>query len=176
VDDLFKVILGEPLKPWLEPYGLADHSIEAAGALWALLVVLVGWLTSLAKKLWQAWTAHRLAADLHPNFTYDEVNRATRYFIPTQYQSLSPAQEEEPGRPRVVPARNPLIPWMLQHALVERESAQRFYLVLAGSGMGKTTFMINLYLRYRRQVRFRKYQMLRCTPNGADPAFSLQPS
>ncbi|MCP4219494.1 MAG: leucine-rich repeat domain-containing protein, partial [bacterium] len=35
---------------------------------------------------------------------------------------------------------------------------EKFYLVLADSGMGKTTFMINLYLRYMRNP-FKRYHM-----------------
>ncbi|MEI6638865.1 MAG: formylglycine-generating enzyme family protein, partial [Chlorobium sp.] len=44
-------------------------------------------------------------------------------------------------------AKEKLIPFFLKKAFRKKEK-EKFYLVLADSGMGKTTFMINLYLRY----------------------------
>lgn len=95
-----------------------------------------------------------LERDLHPWYTPAEIDWATRFYVPTQYQNVSPSQDDEPGRKFIASARNPLIPLFLKKAFGKTGDDNKYYLILADSGMGKSTFMINLYLAYKRKWHF----------------------
>lgn len=94
--------------------------------------------------------------DIKPQFDYLAIKKARRYYIQTQYQNASPAREEEPGFTHKYIARNKLIPFFTKIAFNEKVDSERFYLILADSGMGKTTFMINLYLKYNSFWSYRR--------------------
>ncbi len=123
-----------------------------------ILFVGVGVIGSLLTGLWRLWLwwyrkrqQIRLAKDLHPFFSSRDIKQATRYYVATHFQSNPPSQQAEPRHARQVTARQKLIPFFLNHAFKADNDQQRFYIVLAGSGMGKTTFMLNLYLAYLRR-------------------------
>jgi hypothetical protein len=86
--------------------------------------------------------------DLKPQFDYLAIKEARQYYIQTHYQNASPTREEEPGFTHQYIARNKLIPFFIFNAFYQRTDSNRFYLILADSGMGKTTFMINLFFAY----------------------------
>jgi len=123
-----------------------------AGAFWTAAVAAAAALGKGGQLFWNWYRVRRLAADLHPYFTLQEVEQSTRYFVPSQFQSLSPSVEDEPGQTAVAAARQRLIPWMLTQALAPGKNDQRFYIVLGETGIGKTTLMINLFLQYQRQL------------------------
>ena len=110
----------------------------------------------------------KLSRDLHPYFTPQEVNRATEYFIQTRCQNVPPSVENEPGNVHAFVTSQKLIPFFLRQALgSNKDNDHRFYLILADSGMGKTTFMINLYLSYlRKNWPFQKGKKIKLLPLG----------
>jgi sulfatase modifying factor 1 len=57
-----------------------------------------------------------------------------------------------------------LIPWFIRNAFDEKKESDKFYLILADSGMGKTTFLINLYIRY--MSRWGKKHQIKLLPFG----------
>lgn len=89
--------------------------------------------------------------NLHPYFSVADVEKATRYYIPTKYQNVSPAEDEEPGKGYIASAKNKIIPLFLKLVFKDSGKDNKYYLILADTGMGKTTFLINLYLRYKNQ-------------------------
>lgn len=95
-------------------------------------------------------------------YTEDEIERATEHYVPTHCQSVDPAQENEPGKTYAFVPKQPLIPWMIER--LESGKADKHYILLADSGMGKTTFMLNLFLRYSR--RWRKRYKIELLPLG----------
>ncbi|MEI6680785.1 MAG: hypothetical protein WCL21_19410, partial [Mariniphaga sp.] len=55
-----------------------------------------------------------------------------------------------------------LIPFMLKKSFNEKVESEKFYLLLADSGMGKTSFMVNLYLKNYSLLNYlfgKKYDM-----------------
>ncbi|MFM9951988.1 MAG: hypothetical protein ACKV1O_28920 [Saprospiraceae bacterium] len=102
--------------------------------------------------------------DLHPFYTRLEIDKATRYYIPTKYQDTAPSQAEEPSRSFIDSPKAKLIPMMLNKGFIQDDD--RYYLILADSGMGKTTFMINLYLAYKNQFSWKKKYDIRLLPLG----------
>lgn len=156
----------EQLKAFLTPYfksiGLPEDwllqvdfwvfvcTIVFSGVFLPLLfyaVKLIKWIILRRKQ-------RLLERDLHPWYTPAEIDLATRFYVPTRYQNVSPSQDDEPGRWFIASARNPLIPLFLKEVFGKTGDDNRYYLILADSGMGKSTFMINLYLACKRQWHF----------------------
>ena len=120
--------------------------------------------------------------DLHPYFSELTVRISRELFIETQGQNIPPSRDLEPGSQHAFVSRAPLIPQFLNWAFESPGSEDRFFLVLADSGMGKTTFMINLYLRYIEETKGKELsiklfplnypdidkQILRITSRGED--------
>lgn len=155
IEALLKLI---PFTAWLEEAGLSKEL--AAGLAIAFVAGLLWLLGSLAKKGFERWKTQRAAKKLHPQFDYAAVHKATNIYIPTQWQNVSPTRREEPGFTHQFVVSQPLIPFLIKTVFNEKLESERFYLVLADSGMGKTTFMINLYLRYHSFFnRHRKHKM-----------------
>ncbi len=88
------------------------------------------------------------AKDLAPYFSKKDVQQKLRLFIESKWQNNSPTREEEPLFTHKFVSKSTLIPHFIKTAFNENKVSDKFYLVLADSGMGKTTFMINLYVRY----------------------------
>ncbi len=158
----------EFVKDLLEKSGLEPKWIDllTSGIFFAIIVsICLIYLYKLYK-----WIEFRrkqvfLRRDLHPFFTEFEIDKATRYFIQTKYQDTSPAEGDEPGRRFIDSPKGKLIKMFLRVAFSKDDD--RFYLILADSGMGKTTFMINLYLRYKKQWRWgRPKYNIRLLPLG----------
>ncbi|MDX1942580.1 MAG: hypothetical protein SFU99_18590 [Saprospiraceae bacterium] len=138
----------------LKNLGLPDKRATQLIVLFILIVIGITALNYFWKFLkWMIRRRNRrlLNRDLFPYYTPQEVYDATRYYIPTHYQNVAPSEDEEPGRRYIASARNRLIPLFLKKAFPQSGDDNRFYLLLADSGMGKTTFMINLYLAYKKQ-------------------------
>jgi len=155
---LFKYLFN-PLTTILQSIGLGENLSKAlSGALIAFMVwQAVLWL----KKLQQSFKDNKTAKELvHFRYSYKDVRQKRDLFISTQAQSHSPTYEDEPKQAIKFIPKVPLIPFFIKTAFNEKKESDKFYLVLADSGMGKTTFMINLYLQYHSLFNFRhKYKM-----------------
>ncbi len=121
-------------------------------------ILLFGFLLTLLNLLWKlikfvllTRNQRILNRDLHPYFSNSDVERATRYYIPTKYQNVAPSEDDEPGRYYIASPKDQLIPLFLKKAFKFGEDDHKFYLILADAGMGKTTLMVNLYLAYKNQ-------------------------
>lgn len=155
IDAILKLI---PFADWLQRAGLGKET--SAGLSVVIVAALVWGLASWLKNEIQRWNLQKSAKRLDPQFDYAAMRKATRYYIPTQFQNANPSRQDEPGFTHQFVSRNLLIPFFLKKAFNEKVDSERFYIVLADSGMGKTTFMINLYLRYHSIFnRGRKHRM-----------------
>lgn len=141
---------------------------------WVYILTGVVLLITILTSFWNfaswifRWRQRRfLINDLAPYFTKAEVYKATNNYIPTKFQNVAPSEDEEPGRKFIASAKGRLIPLFLKEAFKEDKDDNKYYLLLADAGMGKTTFMINLYLSYKRKWRLwgRKFD-IRLFPLG----------
>ncbi len=94
-----------------------------------------------------------LDRDLSPFFSHSDVEKATRYYIQTKFQNISPSEDDEPNKKYIASAKQKIIPLFLKEVFKSGGNDNKYYLILADSGMGKTTFMINLYLQYKNQMK-----------------------
>jgi len=156
IEALLKLI---PFAPLLEKLGIGtEASVAFAGIIILILVCALGKLCTYFVSRRKNSSAAR---DLAPYFTYRQVQAATRLFIPTRFQNQSPTREDEPAFSHKFVARQKLIPFFMNTALNEKKESDKFYLILADSGMGKTTFMINLYVQYNSVFNFRRKYNIR---------------
>ncbi len=96
-----------------------------------------------------SWLRDRDKNDLHPFYEADVINEAKKYFVETHCQDKAPHDHLELHEAPNSAVREPLIKYMFR---AFRSESDRYFMILAGAGMGKTTFMINLFLKYRSQV------------------------
>ena len=97
--------------------------------------------------------------DLHPYIDKREVLLATKYFIQTKGQNISPSNENELRYSQAFTTKQKLIPFYID-AIKNDNNQTKHYLILADSGMGKTTFLLNFYLSYKRIFIRRKYNIV----------------
>ena len=78
-----------------------------------------------------------------------------RQYIETQFLSFPPHEFDEPNKATTATTREPMDKFC-DRIFNEDNPNARVYMVLAGSGMGKTTFMVNIFCRYVHQNMTRK--------------------
>lgn len=130
-------------------------------------VMILGYIIKLLKKFYNVYVNYTYQKDLHPYFTVKQVFDATDYYIPTNYQNVSPSEDEEPSRDFIASAKNELMPLFLKTLFKFNGDNNKYYLILADSGMGKSTFMINLFLAYKRKFIFGKRFDIKLLPLGS---------
>lgn len=117
----------------------------------SILTFIVGLTSAIIKLInWRILQNNQalLNKNLDPFFSTDDVDRATRYYIPTKFQNVSTSSDEEPGKEHLTSAKELLMPRFLDKVFKTHRRSTKYYLILADSGMGKTTFLINLFLNY----------------------------
>ncbi len=147
--DLWKLL--EPFWKWL--------GLPGTAAMFGFLAVVGPMLWKYVKQLWILRKQRLLKRDLFPFYTALEVKRATQYYVETKCQNVAPSKEEELQYDDGTVVKKNILPFFLKKAFHPKKDDCQFYLVLADSGMGKTTFLINLYLRYINQFRQPDYQI-----------------
>jgi len=121
------------------------------------LAILLFVLNILKNYLVSTYKYRKNAKDLHPFYTKADIKRAKKFYIPTKLRDKSPSNFDDLIMSRTIDIDTDAIKWFLESAFDDKDDT-RFYLILADSGMGKTTFLINLYLKYAGQI-FRKYDI-----------------
>lgn len=137
-----------------------DDSLKTWGTIVAILVGGVGLVTTLVTKTYP-WArakiesrkvSHSMGATL---FTLGNIERTIRYYVPPYTQSLDPAGGEESRR--IHDVQSPLFK-TLDHVL-RPDSEDRYHILLADSGMGKTSALINYYVRHLRRWHKKKFDI-----------------
>lgn len=94
--------------------------------------------------------------DLHPYFSISEIRRALLNYISTKYQNVKPDQYGD----YFFSPKSKLLPLFLKIFDSEKLDA-KFFLILGDPGIGKTTFLINLYVKYKSRPYFgEKYKIV----------------
>lgn len=158
-------VLTDPLRIYFKEHDLIWLSNNVD---WLLpLVFLVAFPLIYKLISWRLKVSRRNATlkDLHPYYTKKEVIDSTKNFINTKCQNVSSANQDEPNNTFAFVTKEELIPFFLKKAFKSDSDDHRFYFILADSGMGKTTFMINLYQQYVSKV-FNKGYDIKLIPLG----------
>jgi formylglycine-generating enzyme required for sulfatase activity len=89
----------------------------------------------------------------------------------TLNQNTSPTRQDEPRFTHNYVPREKLIPFFLDKAFDEKKTDGKYYLVLADSGMGKTTFLVNLFVRYNSFIKRNRRFTIRYIPFASGDVF-----
>ena len=96
-------------------------------------------------------------------YSKESRKAVTKYYIPTRAQDIDPCEFEEIRDNNGNFISQQLIPFFISDAF--KESSQgKYYLVLADSGMGKTTFMLRLYRECLLNRKLRKRYKTKLIP------------
>ena len=87
---------------------------------------------------------------LFPYFELATIKKAQKYYIETRGDFQVSQSNIDGDKPPIKIESKNLITSFISSGFHQNSKIERFYLVLAHTGMGKTTFLINLYLRYRK--------------------------
>lgn len=112
---------------------------------------LISIILLIAQKTLQFRKQRKLNKNLGSQFVPAEVYRATRYFVPTKFQNFLP--EDEENEKQKSNAKKKLIPYFLNNAFNNDKNQHKYHLILADTGLGKTTFLINLYISYKNHLK-----------------------
>lgn len=139
-------------KDW-ELFRNISTSIAAVVAIW-----LAVWkLFPIARRWWDRRALLALSAEA---YSADDVKRYTEHYIEPDCQSVDPSGLEDFRR--VVVTRKPL--FAAVDLILRSPGTERFLIVLADSGMGKTAFLLNYYARHRRRLWSRRGIGLKLVP------------
>lgn len=158
-----KKLLTEPFRFILTHFGF-ESLIPYSELILGIILTLLFPIWKGGKSLYTYFQQRRLTNDLHPFYTQYEIKKATQYFVPTKCQNVAPSREQEPRQTHAFATKEKLIPFFIEKVFNADREADRFYILLADSGMGKTTFMINLYLKYIKQ--FHRGYKIKLLPLG----------
>ncbi len=81
-----------------------------------------------------------------------QTRRSMRYFVPTRAVNIDPCDQENIDH-------DTSFPLILFFMKAFKNSESQYFIILADSGMGKTTFLLKLYFRYKRKL-FKKYRIV----------------
>ena len=141
---------------------------QEISSLLALIITfcIISLLVYWGKAFFIRCKTHKASRDLAPYYNEYSVKRATKYFISTNGQNISPTKEEEPAIGIKFITREKLIPFFINNVFQGKKESDKFYLILADSGMGKTTFLINLYIKYNSIFNFTSKYNIKMLPFG----------
>lgn len=125
---------------------------------WILLIVaaivffaLLGWIIYMTCK-WIArirhrpWRERKIKDILIPDYG-DQVDEQ-KYYISSRYTTSPPNNLDDPLEVERVESARKLIDHLVEKVFVEENTTNRYFCILAGAGMGKTTFAVNLVISY----------------------------
>jgi len=161
IEAILKIV---PFGKLFERLGLGKEL--SAGLSVIVIAILLYIIGNWVKKYLNHLQNKKTATDLYPYFTFDKVKQSRDLFIQTQGQNLPPSYEEEMKDGNSFIVKKQLIPWFLKTAFNEKKESNKYYLILADSGMGKTTFMINLYVTYH--SKYGRKHKIKLIPFGDD--------
>lgn len=148
----------------LQTDGLSANLLEAnqsnqLGQVEIILSILISSVTLLSL-LWQLWKrvinpymVYKKRVDFY--YTRSIRKAISKYYIPTRAQDIDPCDHEEIRENNGKYLSQLLVPFFCKRAFA-RSSFGKYYLVLADSGMGKSTFLLRLYRQYLFRFSFGK--------------------
>jgi len=151
---------------WLDQHG--ELAAKVLGIFVGVMVAVAGLCRNVIRDWWARRTlSSRLGAEAYPA---EVIKASTRYYIRPDCQGADPAGDEDFRN--VVSPREPLFTTM--DRLLEKPSEHKHVIVLADSGMGKTSFLLNYYAYHWSSRKRRERFNLHLLPVNADVVAGIQ--
>lgn len=133
-----------------------------------IILGILGSLAVLLPMLWQVWKhfikpyrTYIKTVDAH--YTKPIRKMISKCYIPTRAQDIDPCDQDEIRENNGKFISKLLIPFFRKEAFAD-SSHGKYYLVLADSGMGKSTFILRLYHDYLLAFSLRKKKPIALVP------------
>lgn len=151
MDKIYELI-SKPISEWLkEKYGII-LSEEIILGLLILISLLATYLFKISYSHIKKAINEKRNKSLHPYFNHNEITNAGKNYVTQNFQNVPPSKEDELIYTHSSVAKQKLINFFIKS--FSDKSDKRFFVLLADSGMGKTTFSLNLYSKYNSYFRF----------------------
>lgn len=134
-----------PYQSWISGLDSLLSVILAIGTILGVIWAFVQYGGNALAFLGKPYLAYRRNVDLY--YGKDLRKTVFRYFIQTRGQDIDPCDQDEICDDNGNSISKPLIPFFCDTAFSD-DSRGKYYIVLADSGMGKSTFMVSLYRSY----------------------------
>ncbi len=126
----------------------------------AVIVAIVSLSASIAR-LWINWRRHRTQRILYKDptlafYTSEDIEDTTRYYVPPHCSIVDPIQEDELRD--IVVERESL--FGVVDKFLALDSPHRHLLLLADSGMGKSSFVLNYYSRNQCRSKHKRHHLV----------------
>lgn len=148
------VDLNQPLPP-------AVNNVDTILGILCSLVVLLPLLWQVWKHFIKPYRTYTETVDAH--YTKPIRKMISKCYIPTRAQDIDPCDQDEIRENNGKFISKLLIPFFRNEAFPS-SSHGKYYLVLADSGMGKSTFILRLYHDYLLAFSFRKKKPIALIP------------
>ncbi|WP_316787103.1 hypothetical protein [Pedobacter frigiditerrae] len=138
---------------WLSAYSwLLNESnlIIKSVSLPAILIALYKGIQWLYRKVRDADEKKNLS----PYYSLQTIKYSKKNYIRTKCQNVDPANEINYKSSFAFSTKEDLLTFFLRKVFNINKNETKFYLILADSGMGKSTFMLNLFSRYSSFLNF----------------------
>ena len=125
---------------------------------WILLIVAViillvlgigiifAFCRGIVKLRHRPWRKRKIKDVLIPE--YGDQVAEQKYFISSHFTTTPPNNLDDPLEVERVESSKKLIDHLVERVFVEENTTNRYFCILAGAGMGKTTFAVNLVISY----------------------------
>ena len=136
-----------------------DITVSESVRDWCVFVVISVAITILLRKyllqLWdlrnKPWRDKKIKHTLIPD--YGDQVAEQKYFISSKFTTSPPNNLDDPLEVERVESARKLIDHLVEKVFVEENTTNRHFCILAGAGMGKTTFAVNLVISYINQYK-----------------------
>lgn len=109
----------------------------------SIIYKIVKWIASIRHR---PWRNRKIKDILIPD--YGEQVAEKKYFISSKFTTTPPNNLDDPLEVERVESARQLIDHLVEKVFVEENTINRYFCILAGAGMGKTTFAVNLVISY----------------------------
>lgn len=141
---LLQKCLGVEIPEWVQNWiFLLIGIIVLMGLIIGFLTYIVKWLDSLRQG---PWRKRKINDILRPD--YGEQLDEQKYFISSKFTTTPPNNLDDPLEVERVESARRLLDHFVDKVLVEDNTTNRYFCILAGAGMGKTTWAVNLVTSY----------------------------
>ena len=153
--DFFKR-LGIIIPLWVVEWGI---SIIAVILLLLLVGSVVNWVVKNVDEIltWlnknRRWRNNYIKKGLEHSFGDYLQTDKQKCYIPTQSQGVPPHNYDEPDEAVSATPQEDLVKFFLTKVFVSWNTNRLLYCILAGSGMGKTTFAVQLFVEYIKKYK-----------------------
>lgn len=140
LQECFGLEISEKIKNWILLIVIA-----IALLLMVVTIIRVIW-KKIVSLIHRPWRKRKIKDILFPD--YGDQVAEQKYFISSKFTTTPPNNLDDPLEVERVESARKLIDHLVEKVFVEENTTNRYFCILAGAGMGKTTFAVNLVIAY----------------------------